>query len=50
MNGIDVGTLAKEVRNGLGDLIRVMPDLFRGAREAFTLLTAVTRLFSSFGN
>ncbi|CAG7720684.1 unnamed protein product, partial [Allacma fusca] len=38
MNGIDVGNLAKEVRNSIGDLIKVMPDLFRGAHEAYKLL------------
>ena len=42
--------LAKGLRTGLGDLIRVVPDLFKGAREAVGLLSGIQSLLSSFGS
>jgi len=47
--GIDLRDFASGVRTGLGDLIKVMPDLFKGAREAVGLLSGIQSLLGSFG-
>ena len=45
-NAFNVASLSKEFRMGFGDLVKVMPDLFKGAREAFQLITSVSKLFA----
>ena len=47
--GIDLGEVATGIRMGLGDLIKVVPDLFKGAREAVGLLSGIQSLLGSFG-
>ncbi len=34
--------LASSVRNGLGDMIRIAPDIFKGAREAVNLISGLS--------
>ncbi|CAL8081615.1 unnamed protein product [Orchesella dallaii] len=44
----DLNMFATNLRRGIGDVVRVMPDLFRGAREGLQLIQALSSILRAF--